>query len=170
MATMLMLRLIHVLSGVFWAGSVFFVAAFLVPGLRASGPAGGQVMQQVMGKLRYPTAAGVAALLTILSGGGMYWRNTSMSSGGWARSVPGMTYGAGAVAALAALTVFVAVIRPTGNRLLELGAAIQSAGGPPTSEQAATLAQLQGRMARAARFGAGCLAITVIAMASARYL
>jgi uncharacterized membrane protein len=168
--TMIVLRLIHIFSGVFWAGSVFFVAAFLLPGLRASGPAGGQVMQQVVAKLRYPRAAGSAGVLTILSGAGMYWRNNSISSGAWSRSIPGMTYALGAVAAIAAMVVFATLIGPTGEKLLSLGGAIQSAGGPPSAEQATKLTFLQGKMAFASRLGAGCLAVAVLCMATARYL
>lgn len=167
---MIVLRLIHVLGGVFWAGSAIFVAAFLVPAAVASGPGGGQVMQQVMAVLRYPKVAGIAAVLTILSGGTMYWHNVKVSTAGWAGSVPGITYGIGAISALVAFTVFVAVIRPTGNKLLEFGRVMQSRGGPPTAEESATIAGLQVRMSGAARTGAACLAITVLAMAIARYL
>jgi uncharacterized membrane protein len=170
MTTMIVLRFIHVLSGIFWAGSVFFVAGFLIPGLRASGPAGGQVMQQVIGKRRYPAAVGTAGLLTILSGAGMYWRNISLSSGGWATSVPGLTYGFGAIAAIVAIIIFARIIGPTGEQLLQLAGSIQSSGAPPSAEQASRLTHLQGRMAFASRLGASFLAITVICMATARYL
>jgi hypothetical protein len=127
-------------------------------------------MQQVIGKLRYPAAAGIAGLLTILSGAGMYWRNVSLSSGGWATSVPGLTYGFGALAAITAIIIFARIIGPTGAQLLQLAGSIQSSGGPPSVEQATRLAQLQGRLAFASRLGASCLAVTVICMAIARYL
>jgi len=170
MTTMIVFRFIHVLFGVFWAGAVFFVAAFLLPGVHASGPAGGSVMQEVMGKRRFPVVAGIAAGLTILSGAGMYWHNVSISSGAWARSTPGIVYGVGAIAAIAGAVIFGAVIGPTGKKMLELGAAIRSAGGPPTPEQASTLGRLQARLGSASRLGASCLLIAVVAMATARYL
>lgn len=170
MALMIVLRLIHIFAGVFWAGSVFFVVRFLLPGIVASGPAGGVVMQQVIGKLRFPVAAGVAGALTVLSGLGMYWRNVKVSSGTWAGSAPGITYGIGALAAITALIVFAAFIGPTGNRLLQLAATIQAKGGPPTTEQASTLAQLQRKMTMFSRIGASFLAIAVLAMAIARYV
>lgn len=167
---MIVLRLIHVLGGVFWAGSVLFVAAFFIPAVAASGPGGGQVIQQVMAVLKYPRAAGIAATLTILSGGWMYWHNMKVSTGGWAGSAPGMTYGIGALSALVAFTVFVTVIRPTGNALLAFGRTMQSRGGPPTAEESAAISRLQMRMSGASRAAAACLAITVAAMAIARYL
>src|SRR5438045_9736022 len=127
-------------------------------------------MQQIIGNLRYPVAAGAAGTLTILSGAGLYWRDIKLSPGPVASSRPGITYGVGALAALAAIILFATVIGPTGNRLLQLGATIQSGGGPPTAEQAATMGQLQARMATASRAGASLLAIAVFAMAIARYL
>jgi uncharacterized membrane protein len=167
---MIVLRLIHVLAGVFWAGSVIFVAAFLIPAVAASGPGGGQVIQQVMAVLKYPRAAGIAAVLTILAGGTMYWHDMKISTTGWAGSAPGITYGIGALSALVAFTVFLTTIRPTGNKLLEFGRTIQTRGGPPTPEESAAIARLQVRMSSASRAGAAFLAITVAAMAIARYL
>jgi uncharacterized membrane protein len=167
---MLVLRLIHVLAGVFWAGSVIFVAAFLIPAVVASGPGGGQVIQQVMAVLKYPRAAGIAAVLTILAGGMLYWHDMKISTAGWAGSAPGMTYGIGALSALVAFVVFVTVIRPTGDKLLAFGRTMQARGGPPTPEESAAISRLQMRMSRASRAGAACLAITVAAMAIARYL
>jgi hypothetical protein len=127
-------------------------------------------MLQVMGKLRYPVAAGTAGLLAILSGAWMYWRNISQSTGGWGTSVPGLTFGFGGLAAITAIIIFARIIGPTGEQLLLLTGAIQSSGGPPSAEQATRLAQLQGRLAFASRLGASCLAATVICMAIARYL
>ena len=170
MTTMIVLRFIHILSGVFWAGSVFFVAGFLIPGLRASGPAGGQVMQQVIGKLRYPTAAGTAGLLTILSGAGMYWRNVSVSSGGWATSVPGLTYGFGALAAITAIIIFARIIRPLGSNSYNWPAPSNRAAGRRVPSRRAGSRSCKGRLAFASRLGASCLAVTVICMATARYL
>jgi hypothetical protein len=127
-------------------------------------------MRQVIEKRRFPAAAATAGLLTILSGAGMYWRNISVSSGGWATSAPGLTYGVGAVAAIIAIVIFARIIAPTGEQLLQLSGSIQSGGAPPSAEQAQRLAQLQGRMAFASRIGASCLAVAVICMALARYL
>jgi hypothetical protein len=62
------------------------------------------------------------------------------------------------------------VISPTANKLTQLTASLASSGGPPTPEQGATVAALQGRMLMGARVAAGLLAITVVTMAVARYL
>jgi hypothetical protein len=53
----------------------------------------------------------------------------------------------GALAAIAALVIGITRQRPMGKRVQELGAAIASAGGPPTAEQGAEMQSLQARMA-----------------------
>src|SRR2546428_10029134 len=66
-ATMILLRVIHILSGVFWAGATFFLVGFLQPVVAASGPEGGRLMQRLTSQKRFqmamPVAAGVATLL-----------------------------------------------------------------------------------------------------------
>jgi hypothetical protein len=167
---MIGLRLAHILAGAFWAGSLFFSAGFLVPAVGASGPAGGAVMQQVMGVRRFPAFVGTAALLTILSGAGMYWRLSSMSAGAFARTGMGMTLGVGAVAGLITLGIAVAIVSPAGAKMMKLGSAVQAGGGPPTAAQASEMAALQNRAAFGTRLGAAFMLITVAAMAIARYV
>jgi len=167
---MIALRLLHVLLGVFWAGAVFITAGFLLPSAQAAGPAAGPMMRQLIAVRRLPAVSMITAILTVLSGLGMYWRNYSLSHGAWASSTQGMTFGVGAVTALITLGVGMSVIAPTGNKLAQLTANIASSGGPPTSEQAATVVALQSRMLTGARVAAGLLAITVVTMAVARYL
>ena len=50
--TLFVIRILHVVIGAFWVGAVLFIAAFLAPSVRAAGPAGGAVMQQLMGARR----------------------------------------------------------------------------------------------------------------------
>src|SRR3989442_6602255 len=67
-ATMILLRVIHILSGVFWAGATFFLVGFLQPVVAASGPEGGRLMQRLTSQKRFQMAMPVAAGRTILSG------------------------------------------------------------------------------------------------------
>lgn len=43
-AELLILRIVHVLSGTFWVGSMLFTMIFLFPSLQEAGPAAGSVM------------------------------------------------------------------------------------------------------------------------------
>ena len=64
---LILLRFIHVLFGVFWAGTAMFTAAFLIPAVRALGPAGGPVMQQIAQKQKLPVYFLVAGIFTVVA-------------------------------------------------------------------------------------------------------
>ena len=167
---MIALRLVHILLGVFWAGGAFVTASFLLPSAQAAGPGAGPMMRQLIVVRKMPVVIMFAAILTVLSGFGMYWYDHSRSNGAFSRSTQGMTLGLGGVVALLTLGVGMGVITPTGKKLTELTGAIAASGGPPTAEKAKTIAALQHRMLVGARAAAALLLITVTTMAIARYL
>jgi uncharacterized membrane protein len=167
---MVVLRLIHIVSGVFWVGAFIVMAGFLFPAVRATGPQGGRVMQEVMQRRRLPVYLGVAAGLTILSGFVMYGRIAGATNGAWASTRPGMTYGIGGLAAILAVIVGAVVAGPAGRKLGKLGERVQASGGPPSAEQAAQMAALQARVGRGMQAVAFLLLVAVVAMAIARYL
>jgi len=167
---MIALRLLHILLGVFWAGGAFVTAGFLLPSAQAAGPGAGPMMRQLIVVRKMPVVIMFTAILTVLSGFGMYWYDNSRSNGSFARSAQGMTLGLGGVAALLTLGVGMGVITPAGKKLTELTGAVAASGGPPTAEQAKTIAALQQRMLVGARAAAALLLITVTTMAIARYL
>jgi hypothetical protein len=167
---MVVLRLIHIVSGVFWVGAFVVMVGFLFPAVRAMGPQGGRVMQEVMQRRRLPVFLGVAAGLTILSGFVMYGRIAGATNGAWASTGPGMTYGIGGLAALLAVIVGAVVAGPAGRKLGRLGERVQASGGPPSAEQAAQMAALQVRMGRGMQAVAFLLLVAVVAMAIGRYM
>src|SRR4051812_34319577 len=99
------LRLIHIFAGVFWAGTVFFFVSFLLPSMRDAGPGAGPVTKQLIAVRKYPMKIFIIALVTTLSGIGLYGMDNSMSNGAFARSRSGMTLGIGGLAALLTLIV-----------------------------------------------------------------
>lgn len=169
MTTVLIFRLLHVLTGAFWAGTLLFAAVFLLPSLRAVGPAGGQVMGQLAAR-RYPITLAIAGLTTVISGGWMYWHDDSISAGAFGRSRSGMAFNIGGLAAIIALGVGLSMITPTAGKLARIGATVQARGGPPTPEEASEIARLQGRMTKATQAAAVLIAIALITMAIGRYV
>lgn len=167
---MIALRLLHILLGVFWAGAAFFAAMFLVPSVRAAGPAGGPVMRQLMEVRKFPIYAMVFGLVTVITGLWMYFHDNSVSGGAFARSHAGMAYGLGAVTAILTLVVGATIMAPTSNKMASLGAQIAGQGGPPTPDQQAMIKQLQERLGLGTRLASIFLGITVITMALGRYL
>jgi uncharacterized membrane protein len=164
----IVLRLIHILGGIFWVGTMILLAAFLLPTARAIGPEGGKFMQYVMRQRRLQLYLGTAMLLTVLSGIVMYARMAAATHGAWAGSRPGVAYGVGAVAAILAAAIGGSIGSSAGRKMLAVGQAIGT--GRPSPEQQAELARLQGRMAVGARFAASLLVIAAGAMAVGRYL
>jgi uncharacterized membrane protein len=167
---MIVLRIVHILLGVFWAGGAFFAAMFLVPSVRASGPAGGSVMRQLMEVRKFPIYAMVFGLLTVISGLWMYLHNNSVSGGSFAKSYAGMTYGIGAITAILTLVVGATIMGPSSAKMATLMSQIAAQGGPPTSEQQGMIQHLQGRLGLGARLASILLLITVITMAIGRYV
>ena len=164
------LRIIHILLGVFWAGAAFFSAMFLVPSVRAAGPAGGPVMRQLMEIRKFPIYAMVFGLITVLSGLTMYWYDNHVSNGSFAKSRAGMTYGVGALTAILTLAVGALIMAPTSKKMAALGAQMGAQGGPPTPEQQAVMKTLQSKLGLGTRLASIFLCITVITMAIGRYL
>ena len=168
--TMMVLRVIHILSGVVWAGGAVVMAAFLFPSVRAAGPAGGAVVRALTQVRKVPVLLMIAGVLTVLSGVVLYWRDAAGFTGGWERSGMGMTLGVGGALGLAAAIVGMAVSSPTVRRMGALGAAIAAAGAPPAADQVAEMQRLQARLARALTLVAVLLVLATIAMAAARYV
>ena len=164
------LRILHVVVGVFWVGTVVFMAAFLTPSLRAAGPAGGAVIQQLMGARRLPLWIMGAMVLTLLSGFGLYWRDSAGFQSAWLSSGAGQVFGLGGAVALAASILGTAINMPTARRLTDISGRLQAAGRPPTPDEQATLATLQARLSRASVVAAVLLVAATALMAVARYV
>jgi hypothetical protein len=167
---LLVLRLFHIGSGVFWVGGFLLMFRHVIPASRAAGPAAGPFMQELMVRQRLPAALSGAAFTTILSGFLLYGRNVSAMGGAWATTHAGMAYGWGGLAALIALGIGLSVNMPAGRRMGAIGAEIAAAGGTPSAAHRAEMERLQARTAGASRIIAALLFFAVAAMALARYL
>ena len=167
---MIALRLVHILCGIFWVGSAIAASMFIVPSVFAIGPAGGQFMEQFVGIRKYPVWAAVTGVLTILSGLGMFWYNTSVSNGAFPHSAPGMTYSIAAVFAIVGAVVGSAVTGRTAGKLQLVAARASSAGGPPSAEMMSEMAALRAKLHNSSLFATGLIVLTAAMMAVARYL
>jgi hypothetical protein len=161
------LRLLHIICGVLWVGAVGMMVMFIMPAAGRTGAAGGQFMQHLVNKSKVTVYMPMLGLLTVLAGFGLYYQNIRASSGAFARSTMGMTYGFGAATAILALIVGGAL---TGSAATKIGKISAAAAGSPTPAQTAEIAALQARMRLGARIAFLCLLITTITMAIARYL
>jgi hypothetical protein len=165
----LLLRLVHILAGIFWVGAIFLIAGFLMPTLRATGREGGRFMQYLMQQRKLPVYLTVASLLTVLSGFTLYGRLVSATHGAWAGTAPGMAYGLGGLSTIIGAVVGLLVSGSAARRMAAIGQRAAQAGGPSASEQA-EIERLQGRMVLGSRLVAAFLGVAAAAMAVGRYL
>jgi uncharacterized membrane protein len=169
-ALMIVLRLLHILGGVFWVGGAVVAAAFLIPTVRALGPAGGPFMAHMTQRMKFPLWMMAGSILTVISGVCLYWRDSRGFTSEWMHSPSGSVFGIGAALAIVSLVLGMTINSPTAKRMGAIAAAIQTAGGPPSPEQAAELQRLQRRMYLASLESAALLLLATTAMAAARYV
>lgn len=167
---MLVLRLFHIVGGVFWVGAVAALAWFVIPAQAGLGESAGKFMQDLMVRQKLRNYIGLAMLLTVLSGLVMYGRLAMVSNGVFASSRTGMVLGIGAVLAIVAGGIGGGVAGRSGQQMVQLAAQIKESGTPPTDAQRAEIAALQARQAWALRTAGALLTITVATMAIARYV
>ena len=168
--SVLALRLIHIVCGVIWVGGVLFIAWFLIPTIRGVGPSSGAIMSHMVQVRRLPLVMMAVAILTVLSGLALYWRDSAGFNGAWMQTGTGIVFSLGALLGLASVAVGMAVNSPVSRRLGVLAAAAQAKGGPPSAKEAAEMQRLQTRMAAASNLVAALLVFATAAMAVARYV
>ncbi|MBL8984201.1 MAG: hypothetical protein JNL26_18590 [Gemmatimonadetes bacterium] len=166
----LLLRLVHVLGGMFWVGAVLMTVFFLFKVVADMGPAGGQVTGGLM-KHRYFDVLPAIALLTVLSGIDLLRRVSGGFQPAYMGSPIGITYSIGALAGLLALAVGVGVGRRMTVKALALGKELAAMpDGPDKAARMAELGTLRARSQMALRVAALLLVIASVCMAIARYV
>ncbi len=165
----ILLRLIHIFTGVFWVGAVIVYVRFLEPTANATAPAGQKFMQQLMTRQQFAIAMGGAAVLNVIAGILLYLKDSSGLQLAWITTPVGIGFSIGALLGIAALLVGFLGITPRGARLAALGAQIESAGAPPTPEQAAELSTINQGISQLFRLNLVLLSLSLAAMATARY-
>lgn len=165
----LTLRLIHIGLGVFWAGSLMFLAFYLSPAVGRAGPEGGRVMQELQ-KARLMQVMPLVALFTILSGAWLMWIVSGGFDAVFFRSRYGISLTIGGVAAIVAYIIGFTVMRPSQNRMGALGQRVATAAPEEKPAIADEMARLRGRVARTSKYIAWLLIVAVLTMAAAGYL
>ena len=99
---MIVLRLIHIIAGVFWVGTAFLIAWFLMPAQRATGMAGMTFVEELMLRKKLRVYLILTMVLTILSGLAMYGRYMMLSHGQWGSSTMAKVLGFGALCGIVA--------------------------------------------------------------------
>jgi hypothetical protein len=168
---MLVFRIVHIVAGVAWAGSVFLFVVFIQPSVSAIAPAGAPFVAELLGKRRLVNHLLLYAALTIAGGLVLYLRALDQAGGfgDWIGSTYGAVLSIGALAAIIGFSIGLFGTRPAVERMLAIGRQMAQAEGPPSPEIGAEMQGLQSRSKVLARTTLGFITISVLAMATARY-
>lgn len=167
---MIVLRLVHVLGGLFWVGSGLFSAFFLLPAMKDVGPTAGALMGALQ-RRRMFIVLPLVATLTVLSGLRLMWITSAGFSHAYFATGRGATFAAGGVAAIVAFLLGMFVQRPAGSRAAALGAALRDATDPAAKQELALqLERVQRRNGAVNRINGVLLILAAAAMAVARYI
>ena len=165
---MVVLRLIHIFAGVFWAGTSFFNLAFLTNTVNATGDEGRKVFQHLVFKTSFAATMLTLALLTFISGLLMYWQLSGFRPS-YLTTGYGLVLTLGAIAGLLALGAGYGMQYRVIQRMKALRADIEAGGGPPAPEQIDKMQSLAQSAATGARVTTTFLALALIGMSAAQY-
>ena len=162
----IVLRILHIFSGIIWVGAALILFFFISPTVEATQESGQKFIQHLTTKTRFGPVVIVSALVALLAGFSLYWIDSEGFSSPWTRSGAGLGFGLGAGFALLGF-IFGFIGAASTNALAKLGAQIQ---GKPTEEQTVQINMLRKRVATFSALNAYSLLIAVLFMAISRYL
>ena len=166
----LVLRIIHIFGGVFWVGTVWMTAGFLLPASEALGSDAEKFMTYINVKRRYPVLVGIAAGFNILAGILLYWHDSGGLQLIWITTPTGLGETFGALCAIVGGVLGGVVVRQAIEEFAQVGHELHSASKPPSGDQLSKFQRAQNRLDRAERIVVVILSLALLAMATARYL
>lgn len=169
MAEMLVLRLVHVLGGIFWVGAMMYMAFFLMPTMAQAGPAAGPVIAGLQQRKLFVWLP-VIAIATLLAGIRLMMLQSDGFSAVYFGTPIGRTYLVSGALAVIAFALGISVNRPAMNRIGVLMAAMPTADEAGRAAMQAELAVLRRRSGVATKVVTWLLIAAAAGMAVARYM
>jgi len=167
---MAVLRLIHIVVGVYWAGTMFFFVTFLEPSLRSLGPDGGKVMIRFFER-GYLRLLPFMAIVTILSGLWLLWIVSGGFDAAWMGSRSGIALSAGGTMAIIGFILGMTIMRPAAERIWTIARRLpQESDEGARNAMTSEMGHLRARTQLGARLVFSVLVVAVGLMAIARYL
>lgn len=169
MLYILVLRFIHIVASVCWAGGGFIFFLFVEPTAKALAPTGMQFVQYMVAKRRFSIFMVISSSLTVLSGALLIWQRASGQWLSYVQTGPGLVFTIGSAAGILVYFIGMFGVNPRAVKMAKLGKEIQAAGGPPTPAQGAELHKLDREMSVLGLADFLLVALSLALMASARY-
>jgi len=163
----IVLRAVHILGGIFWAGAAMVLYGFVLPAAAATRPESGRFTQHLAGKSGLTAWMTIASVACVVAGIALFAPISGSFDRDWMHSTRGIVLSVGALLGIGSLIEGQLILAPTARKLGALAAQVQ---GAPTPEQAKTLGELQAKLQRAGTRGAWMLGFSAAFMAVARYI
>jgi uncharacterized membrane protein len=160
-----LLRIIHIVGGVFWVGGTLMMTFFIGPTVGAIGESGQKFVSHLMSNLRFSNRMAIASGATVLAGFILYALDARAGSA-WLRSSFAIGLGIGAIFALIGFISGILIGR-TLKAMVQLGGQIQ---GKPSPDQMTRLQDLRKRQSTYSVITTLSLVLATVFMAIARYL
>jgi len=167
----LVLRLLHIISGAFWVGAVITMVVFIEPTAEALGGEGERFLAHLAIQRRLILVMYIAATITAVAGGLLYWIDSGGLQASWITTHFGLGFTVGALAGIAAFSIpviFGISFRSTIRQLMDAEKVGSSPGDP--AHPGPSISMLLARMRSWSLVQVGLLLIALAAMATARYL
>ena len=161
----IVLRLIHIFSGVFWVGGALFLGFFVNPSVQATADSGQKFMAYLMTKSGLTLRITAAAFLTVLAGGWLYWIDSGSLTSVWMHSATGWGFGIGGIFGIIGF-IFGSMVGRYSSTLGKIASQIQ---GKPTPEQMNQIQTIQKQLSSVSTIDTIALILSLICMATARY-
>ena len=165
--SLITLRVLHIVSGVFWTGGVFFFTLIMEPRLRALGPTIQRPAMQSITPVMGPAFA-IAGLISMVTGVAIVFVLRSGDLSGVFDTRWGWAILVGFISTLIAATIGFGFALRTVRRMRDVATGFE--GRPPNPDEMQLMQSLSARLIVLGRTVFVFLLITLLAMASARFL
>lgn len=167
---MVILRLLHIGSGVLWAGGAIFLTWFVEPVAASLGPKAGPFMGGLNDR-KLGIYFSIVATFAVIVGTILYWIDANGDPVGFFTSSPfGLGLGIGGITAWIAWIIGFTRVRVLTEQLGAATASLAAADGPPSPEAIGAVQRIQHQLHQVGLVDLWLLVATVVLMAVSRYL
>jgi uncharacterized membrane protein len=166
----IVLRIVHIFSGVAWVGGGALFFFYLEPTIRTLGPDAEKFVGEMVGRRKLPRYFLASATLTVVFGFLLYWRDSNGLQSSWITSPSGLGFTIGGLSAFVAWVLTTMFIPRLLQRVGEAGARLRAAGVPPDAELIGAVRRAQQSLRTGLALNLAFLGVALLGMESARYL
>jgi hypothetical protein len=166
----IILRIVHIGTGIMWAGGAALFFFYLEPTMTTLGPAAEPFVNEMINRRKAPIYFAATSTFTVLAGAILYWRDSGGLQVSWITTATGLAFTIGGISALIAWLGSNLLIPRTIGEMGPITDEMKRAGGPPSPELMGRLHAVQERLRAVGLADLLLIGIAVLAMASARFL